>query len=313
VSATLPDGAAVSLIVSACGLVPGRVVPLAEGVTAVAWRVETQDGPVVVRVAPPERSGSTRDASAQFEAQAAVLQRLADPRVPRHIATDRSVEHDPLDGRWRWSVDTFAAGVPFQEAGSPADAARDLGSLLAKLHTLPADGFGMLEDRQDVLRGCAADMETGLLSRWPVFWPFDGTPLIAHPVSRLAPQLLGAIARLRDPLLRYLDVPMRAVCHGDLHGGHILVEEGRLSALIDFGDAFVANPAWDLASFAHHNGWALTEALLEGYEPKRLLREVRLAEAQQLAVALALQKLVKWRERDPQRLERILGFLEDRG
>lgn len=310
---TLPDAPAIARIVAACGLEPHDLRVLGQGVTAIAWRVETDEGAVVVRVELPERPLSTANAPARFDVQAAAVLRLRalDERVPRHIATDRSIEADPLAGRWHWSVDSYASGTSFTEAGSPPEVARDLGGLLAALHALPVEGFGMLEDRSEVLRGGESGMTDGLLSRWATLWPFDGSPLIAHPVARLAPQHLEALARMRDPLLRYLAVPVAAVCHGDLHGEHILVEDGRLAHVIDFGDAYVAHPSWDLASFAHHNGWALTEALIEGYEPKRILREVRLAEAQQLAVALALQKVVKFHTRDERRLARMLTFLEE--
>jgi aminoglycoside phosphotransferase (APT) family kinase protein len=303
----------VERIVAACGLEPAAVARQGEGVTSVAWRVETNEGPMVVRIERPERPGSMRNAPARFDAQFALLSRLRalDARVPRPIATNRTVPADPLEGRAPWAVDALAEGAPFHEAGSPAEVARDLGALLATLHALPADGFGMLEDRPDLVRGSEEDAERGLLSRWATLWPFDGTPLIAHPVAPLAPHLVGSLGAMREQLLRYLDAPARSVCHGDLHGEHILERERRLGALIDFGDAFVAHPAWDVASFAHHNGWALTESLLEGYEPRRLLREVRLAEARQLAVALALQKVLKWRERDPARVPRMLAFLEE--
>lgn len=43
--------------------------------------------------------------------------------------------------------------------------------------------------------------------------------------------------------------------HGDLHPGNILVREGSLTALIDFGDVTVGDPAYDLAS-----AWMLFDA-----------------------------------------------------
>lgn len=37
--------------------------------------------------------------------------------------------------------------------------------------------------------------------------------------------------------------------HGDLHPGNLLVSEGRLSAVIDFGDLTAGDPATDLSAF----------------------------------------------------------------
>lgn len=43
--------------------------------------------------------------------------------------------------------------------------------------------------------------------------------------------------------------------HGDLHPGNLLVADGALTALIDFGDVTVGDPAYDLAS-----SWMLFDA-----------------------------------------------------
>ncbi len=50
--------------------------------------------------------------------------------------------------------------------------------------------------------------------------------------------------------------------HGDLHPGNVLVSEGRLSAVIDFGDLSLGDPATDFAI-----AWMLTPAF------RRALRE----------------------------------------
>lgn len=47
----------------------------------------------------------------------------------------------------------------------------------------------------------------------------------------------------------------RVWIHGDLHPGNILVHEGSLTALIDFGDVSIGDPACDLAS-----AWMLFDA-----------------------------------------------------
>lgn len=47
----------------------------------------------------------------------------------------------------------------------------------------------------------------------------------------------------------------RVWIHGDLHPGNILVHEGSLAALIDFGDVTAGDPAYDLAS-----AWMLFDA-----------------------------------------------------
>lgn len=84
----------------------------------------------------------------------------------------------------------------------------------------------------------------------------------------------------------------------------------RLGGLIDFGSAWVAPPACELASFAAFYGWPLTRALLEGYEASGVMREVRLAEAYQLAIVVALHRIRRAVEESHPLRQRWLDFLE---
>ncbi|MEV6742442.1 aminoglycoside phosphotransferase family protein [Streptomyces sp. NPDC051104] len=43
--------------------------------------------------------------------------------------------------------------------------------------------------------------------------------------------------------------------HGDLHPANVVVSDGRLSGIVDFGDMFAGDPAWDLAA-----AWVLLPA-----------------------------------------------------
>jgi len=305
-----------AIVTAVIGEPPERVTALGSGVTSEGWRAETSDGPLAVLVELPDESRPVhaRGTPANFESRHALLDRLhpLDGRVPRPLATNRSEGvDDPLEGALAWAVTELSEGTPFRQAGSPAEAARDLGGLLARLHALPVERYGMLEQTREALRGVADGLAEGILSRWPGLWPFDGAPLVAHPIVKVAPALLAELSALREQLLRYAEVDVVAVCHLDLHGEHILVSRGRLSGLFDFGDACIVPPAFDIASFAGHNGWPLAEALVEGYESNRIMREVKLVEAHQLAVALALQKVGKHTiYPDEVRMARALAFLE---
>ncbi len=309
---TLPDAQMVALIAQAAGVQPRGARIMGRGVTAIGWRIDTDAEPVAVRIALPE---DVRSEPTRVEAEFAILDALhpLDGRVPRPIATSSDEDIlDPLRGALAWSVQTLVEGTPLDKSPAPLDAARDLGALLARLHALPVEGWGLLEDRRGPLYGVAPDAASGLVSRWPNLWPYDGSTLLAHPIVRLRPALLEPLSRLREQLLRYAEMDARAVCHSDLHADNILCDaDGRLAGTIDFGDAFVGYPAWDLANFAYHFGWPATEALIEGYESKTVMREVRLAEARQLAVPSALVKVRKYLDRDPARLERTLAFLEE--
>ena len=43
--------------------------------------------------------------------------------------------------------------------------------------------------------------------------------------------------------------------HGDLHPANVVVSDGTLSGIVDFGDMFAGDPAWDLAA-----AWVLLPA-----------------------------------------------------
>lgn len=317
----MPDATSIARVVrEATGEAPGEVRPLGRGVTCVAWAVEAgrREVAVVVEIPRAGRDATHQEDPANLAARHAIHLALRaghpDAPVPEPIECSATAERDPLDGRWSWQVLTLAAGEEL-DAGRHPEAVSDLGRLLARLHALPFEGRGALDDRADVIRGRVNAPLEGLLSRWERLWPFDGRPLLAHPVMRHAPDLAATLGELREPLLRYADAPAQVgVCHTDLYSKHLLVGEGRLAAVMDFGDAAIVPVAFDLASFAYyfaaHRGWDALDLLLAAYEPRRVMRDVREAEVYQLLTVLALQKVEKHtRSGDTARLPEALDVL----
>lgn len=89
--------------------------------------------------------------------------------------------------------------------------------------------------------------------------PVRGRALITRDEA-MRPRLdaLPARSALRGAWAEGLAAPPsveRVWIHGDLHPGNVLVHQGRLAALIDFGDVTVGDPAYDLAS-----AWMLFDA-----------------------------------------------------
>lgn len=317
---TLADAPTIARILhSAIGQAPDELRIAGQGQTSVGWYVEARGGPycVLVEIPADARHERYRDEPTKYQARHAIYEALtaAEAKSPRPIATARTIDGpDPADGRWDWMVTEWSAGDPLPDT-IPDGAATDLGYFLAALHALPAEGYGRVEDRPDVVRGVESEHHSGLLSRWwPELWPFDGRPLLSHPIIRAAPALVATIATLRDGLMRYQQPrTQHALSHGDLNNSHLLVRDGRLSAVIDFGDAAIVPPAFDIASFALTFGWQSTEALLEGYATNTVSRDIRRAEAQQLAVALALQQIEKHivRVPDEAQVAGTIRFLEE--
>ena len=85
-------------------------------------------------------------------------------------------------------------------------------------------------------------------------------------VRRLRSQLSTAFREMADPECRLL--------HGDCQPDHFFIEPrtGGLTALIDFGDASIGDPAWDVAVLTLRHPQRLG-AVLHGYRPGSQMRE----------------------------------------
>lgn len=317
----LPDAVSIALLVrDVTGHEPRNPRPLGSGVTTIAWRVEIEDGALVVLVQKPDAAriaatGGIGDSPPHFGGQFAILERLRqiDPRVP----VPHAWSGDPdLQGVARfdlpWAIVSEAQGAPGGVDDLTPEATRDLGALVAHLHSLPSFAFGLIEDRRDYLLGTQPSMTGGLLDRWPGLWPFDGTSLLAHPIARMAPRLTEPASRFREAILRFGLVSRGVVLHSDLNPVHLYLEGGRLATVIDLSDAFIGPPAAEFAVFASHYGWERTASLIEAYTPSKVEREMRLAEAQLFAVALALYRVRKrvTLQQPGERVQRDVGFLE---
>lgn len=316
----LPDGVAIAMLVrDVTGREPRGPRPLGSGVTTIAWRVETDDGPLVVLVQRPDAARATAtagigDIPPRFGSQLAILEavRRVDARVPEPIAWSGDPEYEGA-ARFApaWAIVGEAAGAPGDVKDLATEGAHDLGELLASLHALPCEGFGLTEDRRDALVGGQRGIGAGLLERWPGLWPFDGTALLAHPVARLAPHLIEPASRFREAILRFGLLTRGVVLHSDLNPMHLFLREGRLATVIDLSDAFIGPAAGDFAVFASHYGWERTGAVIEGYTASTVLRETRLAEAQLFGVAVALYRIRKRTvlAQPRERVERDVVFL----
>jgi aminoglycoside phosphotransferase (APT) family kinase protein len=300
-----PDAVTVACIARAASIEANEVRPLPGGTSSRAWRIEAGTGLFILRHALPDA-----ERPPIYEAETGLFTRLRvlDVRVPERIATNYDVDVDGV-GRLAWAIDRELPGAPVVPGSMTAEAARDLGELLARLHSLPVERQGALEDTREAIRGTTDDFESAAVSRWASAWPFDGAALIAHPVARRAPDLLERIGALRATLMRFTTVHRTAVLHADLHEEHIFLDGDRLGGVVDFGDAFISHPAWDIASFGYFHGPDLVAPLLKGYTDRRLEREIIEAEAALLELVIALHKLYRaerketaWREVALQRL-----------
>jgi len=154
-------------------------------------------------------------------------------------------------------------------AGTPMPAAhpalRDLGRALKRLHQVTTPGFGWLAQAS---------------------WGDDGRPILEHDtwlgflnavsaasrdLARRYPSAAAIAAAAAAAIDARADelacITVGVLCHGDLKPAHVLVDEGGIRGVIDWGDAVVADPVWDIARFAQRLDARSLALLLEGYAP----------------------------------------------
>jgi aminoglycoside phosphotransferase (APT) family kinase protein len=131
---------------------------------------------------------------------------------------------------WCWSVVPWLKGKPADLAEPHPDQAPLLAGFLRALHQpAPPDA------PRNPFRGCVlADRAVALDRR-------------AARVQARTTLFTGAVRSVWEQALTApIDVEPTWI-HGDLHPQNVLVEEGRLSAVIDWGDMAAGDPATDLA------------------------------------------------------------------
>jgi Ser/Thr protein kinase RdoA (MazF antagonist) len=137
---------------------------------------------------------------------------------------------------------------------------RELGDHLSRMHSITADDLGegaqfFADDTDDFLAVEAEFMDAGVRAG----------------LSRAA--LQRAIRFVAATLAAAAPLP-RALTHNDLRACHVMVHDGRLSGLIDFGQVSIDSPVNEFGKWAYWEEPGLPVAWLEeGYGDKGLFGE----------------------------------------
>lgn len=211
-------------------------------------------------------------ASGRLDKERKWLPRLA-PFLPLAIPVPLAKGIPAEEYPWEWSVYRWLEGetATIERIADPSQAATDLAQFVADLQRVdPADGPPPGEHNS-----------------------FRGVPLATRdaPTRAAIASLhgevdVGAVTAAWEAALRAPEWQRSPVwIHGDLTSGNLLVEQGRLSGVIDFGCLGVGDPACDLmvawtllsgetrevfraalsvdgAAWARGRGWALSWALI---------------------------------------------------
>ncbi|MEV0644945.1 aminoglycoside phosphotransferase family protein [Phytomonospora sp. NPDC050363] len=147
-----------------------------------------------------------------------------------------------------WSVRNWMTGTPIEGADPDrAVLARDLGAFLTELREIPA-GAGPAAGRHSFYRGCHPSAYA------------DEVQAACEAIDGLD---VEACREIWHQAVTSVWTGAPVWFHGDVSVGNLLVEDGRLSAAIDFGTCGVGDPASDLAI-----AWTYFEG-----EDRRVFRE----------------------------------------
>ncbi len=162
-------------------------------------------------------------------------------RLPLPVPVPVVVGDDPLRVR-HVAIRGEAATSPTAAMGT------DLGDFLHVLHATPtADAIRRGVPGPDQWR---AERQRSLTR-----FEHDVLPLLPGVSQPAAQRLLAALT----------DTPASVVIHGDLGPDHLLVEDGKLTGVIDWTDANIGDPALDLAWVLHGSSAGFATALAAAY------------------------------------------------
>lgn len=152
-------------------------------------------------------------------------------RLPLPVPTPVRVGLPGEGYPWPWSVVPWLEGVPADMCPADSNQGAALAAFFDALH-VPAPDNAPLND----WRGCALS---------------DRRVVIEQRMNRLGSDMIPTVGRVEEIWTRALEAPLDAPAtwlHGDLHTQNVLVDGGRLSGVIDWGDLCHGDRATDLAA-----------------------------------------------------------------
>jgi Ser/Thr protein kinase RdoA (MazF antagonist) len=147
----------------------------------------------------------------------------------------------------------------------------EIGVCLRRLHEVRLPGFGWLAEASWDGRG-GFSLTHGSWLGFLNAIVADARSL-ADSYALAAPVAAAAAAAIYAHADALASVEVGSLCHGDLKAAHILVDTSGIAALIDWGDAVVGDPLWDIARFAHRAEPGSISLLLDGYGADRAVTD----------------------------------------
>lgn len=218
------------------GLKPGRISPVTGGWLNLKWRVETDDGPLLVKQYSHERFNRRKLNDIEEALRRQIIAYSMGVPCPRVWQKDGQIVQHPSEDV-SYMVMEFAQGrVETPETVTPAQM-ESLGEACARMHRafslLPVSGV------KGYPLNCGRIMEDfhGAFSADGI--PHDAAGAFGETVARLSP----TVACVPDGFLSRLP---RAIAHEDFTGDNMLFADESLSVIIDFDRNQYSFPLHDI-------------------------------------------------------------------
>ncbi|HKZ28524.1 MAG TPA: aminoglycoside phosphotransferase family protein [Acidimicrobiia bacterium] len=187
--------------------------------------------------------------------------------APRVLATDLGRDTYPRN----FIIIEKVAGVPLEDVDVEAEERhrliREAGWVIRAVHEIGVPGFGLLQETT-YLRSAQVG---GEYDSWEEFLTevLDVTIPALRSGGVLDDAEVERVDRAVVDHAEYYDLgPVGHLLHGKFDPAHVLVDEGRITGIVDFGDRSSGDPAWDLGGFLVDNV-VETRHLLAGYDPNK--------------------------------------------
>lgn len=248
-----------AIVLTALGDTAVGIMPLVSGGRCEAWRIDGRKRSYALRIFGAGRKAGAAAAEMSIRSYVARL----GGAVSRPILGAQDLSQ--AGGGADWVLDSFVEGQHCARGEIGAAEAADLGRTLAILHAVPVDGYGIpFVTPGGAIAGESETPLAGVLSRFDDPLP-TGAAVARHPLIMASPAHADSVEALVRNIRTEVAAGAAAVCHTDLHERQFIFRDRRLAALIDFGDATIADPRWDFASIRYFHGASAATAVIDGY------------------------------------------------
>jgi hypothetical protein len=239
------------------GATPTRVAPLADqGTQHALFRLTLPDGKDVIARVNCDNTG--RNCPLLLDTWASSRLRAAGLPALEVYAVDLSRRWLPFD----CELLEAARGVSLRDFDHDDDTLSPLltrlGTFLAGVHRIDADGYGLLVPDQAARGACPS---------WPVYLNnhLDRHLAVCLDTNAISPTECATIRRLFDDRLPGLADVAPRLLHGDAGNHNVFVADGEVSCLIDWEDAVAGDPVYEVAFWATFHPERRHWAFLDGY------------------------------------------------